>query len=662
MPRLLPLEDLKATTMAAVTPVQITPGVWVGGAGSIKDIDALGISHVVTALNGAQDDLGLVPSRCLWLDLEDSPTANLLVLLPDATAFIQGAVQGGGSVLVRCAQGVSRSAAIAVAHLMASAGLDDAAALEAVRHAHPAAQPNPGFLEQLALFGLMGCRLDPGNAGFREFRAYQAALAFAETGALDCAGLADVDSGASSSTKEALHRCRRCRAALARGGNCLEVEAGPGPAAFAWRKRDRLGAGGGATAEPSLWVEPLAWMEPALRDGATQGKLYCPRCGSRLGTYNWAGMQSASGRWVVPAFQLHRSRIDTEAPLARERAAPIARAVPRLLARRQPVVGGARQEGNEAADAGGGAGVNTGDGGDAGPGAATDAIPGPAQASAGASGDGESTGAADTAAALEGGLGTGVRPTPAGGATAAIGPPASLPSFPAFTHLILDCDGVMVDSERPSCESLRLAVKQVTGIDVPHSFPEDYFPVFGMDLRTCLEYYHATYPAIGNQGVSVDDWYPALSVAKEDLFNSLTAGGIAAFPGIKELIAAARGAGLGVAIASSGSPGKIARNLQSSGLAGLVPEELTVSAAYVARGKPAPDVYLEALRRLGCADASRALVIEDAVNGCRAARAAGCFVVGVTNTLPRAMMAPAADLVVDHVSELEGVLVPAKRA
>lgn len=350
---------------------------------------------------------------------------------------------------------------IAVAHLMASAGLDDAAALEAVRHAHPAAQPNPGFLEQLALFGLMGCRLDPGNAGFREFRAYQAALAFAETGALDCAGLADVDSGASSSTKEALHRCRRCRAALARGGNCLEVEAGPGPAAFAWRKRDKLGAGGGATAEPSLWVEPLAWMEPALRDGATQGKLYCPRCGSRLGTYNWAGMQSASGRWVVPAFQLHRSRVDTEAPLARERAAPIARAVPRLLARRQPVVGGARQEGNEAADAGGGAGVNTGDGGDAGPGAATDAIPGPAQASAGASGDGESTGAADTAAALEGGLGTGVRPTPAGGATAAIGPPASLPSFPAFTHLILDCDGVMVDSERPSCESLRLAVKQV---------------------------------------------------------------------------------------------------------------------------------------------------------------------------------------------------------
>lgn len=37
-----------------------------------------------------------------------------------------------------------------------------------------------------------------------------------------------------------------------------------------------------------------------------------------------------------------------------------------------------------------------------------------------------------------------------------------------------------------------------------------------------------------------------------------------------------------------------------------------VSAKYVQRGKPAPDVYLETLRRLGCTDASQALVVEDA--------------------------------------------------
>ncbi len=39
------------------------------------------------------------------------------------------------------------------------------------------------------------------------------------------------------------------------------------------------------------------------------------RCGGRLGSFNWSGMQSARGRWVVPAFQLHMSRIDTQTPL-----------------------------------------------------------------------------------------------------------------------------------------------------------------------------------------------------------------------------------------------------------------------------------------------------------------------------------------------------------
>ena len=128
-----------------------------------------------------------------------------------------------------------------------------------------------------------------------------------------------------------------------------------------------------------------------------------------------------------------------------------------------------------------------------------------------------------------------------------------------------------------------------------------------------------------------------------------------------------------------------------------------VSAKYVARGKPAPDVYLEALRRLGCTDAARALVVEDAgaraqawhaglncrspdagrvrrtgiplrglasgqrrpntpiasrpprtpVNGLRAAKAAGCFAVAVCTSLPAHMLAPHADLVVEHLRDLD---------
>ena len=57
---------------------------------------------------------------------------------------------------------------------------------------------------------------------------------------------------------------------------------------------------------------------------------------------------------------------------------------------------------------------------------------------------------------------------------------------------------------------------------------------------------------------------------------------------------------------------------------------VTVSSEEVARGKPAPDVYLEAARRLG-ADPARCVAIEDSSNGLRSAAAAGTAVVAIPN-------------------------------
>jgi HAD superfamily hydrolase (TIGR01509 family) len=56
----------------------------------------------------------------------------------------------------------------------------------------------------------------------------------------------------------------------------------------------------------------------------------------------------------------------------------------------------------------------------------------------------------------------------------------------------------------------------------------------------------------------------------------------------------------------------------------------TVSSEEVAHGKPAPDVYLEAARRLG-ADASRCAAIEDSHGGIRSAKAAGMRVIAIPN-------------------------------
>jgi HAD superfamily hydrolase (TIGR01509 family) len=81
-------------------------------------------------------------------------------------------------------------------------------------------------------------------------------------------------------------------------------------------------------------------------------------------------------------------------------------------------------------------------------------------------------------------------------------------------------------------------------------------------------------------------------------------------------------------LASSSNRELIDRALEVSGLARYF--RATVSSEEVPRGKPAPDVYLEAARRLGV-DPAASAAIEDSANGIRSAHAAGMRVVAIPN-------------------------------
>jgi HAD superfamily hydrolase (TIGR01509 family) len=85
---------------------------------------------------------------------------------------------------------------------------------------------------------------------------------------------------------------------------------------------------------------------------------------------------------------------------------------------------------------------------------------------------------------------------------------------------------------------------------------------------------------------------------------------------------------------------------------------VTVSSEEVARGKPAPDVYLEAARRLG-ADPARCAAVEDSTNGLRAASAAGMFVIAIPNHdfPPTADALRSADVAIGKLDELRPGLV-----
>ena len=81
----------------------------------------------------------------------------------------------------------------------------------------------------------------------------------------------------------------------------------------------------------------------------------------------------------------------------------------------------------------------------------------------------------------------------------------------------------------------------------------------------------------------------------------------------------------------------------------LVPPAVLVTADDVTRGKPHPEPFLEAARRLGV-DPQRCLVVEDAPKGLEAAKAAGCFTLAVVTTTAREALD--ADAIVTDLSEV----------
>jgi HAD superfamily hydrolase (TIGR01509 family) len=81
-------------------------------------------------------------------------------------------------------------------------------------------------------------------------------------------------------------------------------------------------------------------------------------------------------------------------------------------------------------------------------------------------------------------------------------------------------------------------------------------------------------------------------------------------------------------LASSSNRPLIDAVLEATGLGGVF--EATVSSEEVANGKPAPDVFLEAARRLGVPP-EQAVAVEDSANGIRAAHASGMRVIAIPN-------------------------------
>jgi HAD superfamily hydrolase (TIGR01509 family) len=120
-------------------------------------------------------------------------------------------------------------------------------------------------------------------------------------------------------------------------------------------------------------------------------------------------------------------------------------------------------------------------------------------------------------------------------------------------------------------------------------------------------------------------------------------------PGVLSLLDAASERGFGVAVASSSSRTWVRGHLERLG---IISRFGTMQCAEdVARVKPAPDLYLAAVRELGI-EPEGAVALEDSPNGCLAARAAGLRCVAVPNALTCRMPFGPVDLMLSSLDEL----------
>eukprot|EP01096_Ripella_sp_DP13-Kostka_P017552 TRINITY_DN9012_c1_g1_i3.p1 TRINITY_DN9012_c1_g1~~TRINITY_DN9012_c1_g1_i3.p1 ORF type:complete len:140 (-),score=13.39 TRINITY_DN9012_c1_g1_i3:41-460(-) len=121
------------------------------------------------------------------------------------------------------------------------------------------------------------------------------------------------------------YACRKCRHRLFSEANIEKHEPGNGQQDFQYHKR-----GGRPEITCSVYfVGQMDWMGLGGEEQSTEGKLSCPKCSARVGSYTWFGDQCSCGYWCTPSFQIPKSRVDEveQQPIANIRYVSVPRKV-----------------------------------------------------------------------------------------------------------------------------------------------------------------------------------------------------------------------------------------------------------------------------------------------------------------------------------------------
>jgi HAD superfamily hydrolase (TIGR01509 family) len=197
-----------------------------------------------------------------------------------------------------------------------------------------------------------------------------------------------------------------------------------------------------------------------------------------------------------------------------------------------------------------------------------------------------------------------------------------------FRGVIFDMDGVLCDSEPFIAEAACRMFAETHGVQ---PVPADFHPFIGTGEDRFLG------------GVAEKFGVHLVMPRDKDrtyaIYLEIIRGRLHPLPGAVPFIADCRQRGLKLAVATSADRIKLDGNLREIG---LPPEtfDVCVTGSDTVRKKPDPEIFLTAAQRLALPPAS-CLVVEDAPNGIRAGKAAGCACLGLTTTFAAATLTAA---------------------
>ncbi len=203
--------------------------------------------------------------------------------------------------------------------------------------------------------------------------------------------------------------------------------------------------------------------------------------------------------------------------------------------------------------------------------------------------------------------------------------------------VLFDMDGVLADSESFICEAAMKMFRE-KGLEVK---AEDFLPFVGAGENRYIggvaEAYHFNLGSI--------DEAKARTYA---IYGQIIKGRLKALPGAAAFVKTCRDRGLKTALATSADKEKMVYTMNEIGLS-LSHFDACLNGLDVERKKPWPDIYEKAAALTGCKP-SECLVIEDAVNGVKAAKAAGARCLALTTSFTKEELAQA-DWFAPHLAD-----------